>query len=226
MLKFVYYLTTPILLFNRSITSRLIKRNLSDATREELDAMLENSHDEGSLDSDEYRILKNMMKFGSVLVSDVMTPRTVICSLDADSIIGEVIDLQEIKMYSRLPVWSGKSLDDETIGYVLSKDILLDAIKGNHNKKISELSRQVYFIPENAPLDSALDSFLQRRQHLFIVVDEYGGVEGLLTMEDVLETILGVEIVDEADKVIDLRLYAKQLRDKRVASLQGKVDIE
>jgi CBS domain containing-hemolysin-like protein len=96
---------------------------------------------------------------------------------------------------------------------------LYAALKGNSSKKLRDFSREVYIIPENAELDKALDQFLQRKQHIAIVVDEYGGVEGLLTMEDVMETILGVEIVDEADKVVDLRLVAKERRDKRIAGM-------
>jgi CBS domain containing-hemolysin-like protein len=121
-------------------------------------------------------------------------------------------------MYSRFPIWEGESLDDGIIGYVMSKDILLAALKGKGATKLRDFCREVYFIPENAELDTTLERFLNRRQHLFVVVDEYGGIEGLITMEDVLETMLGAEIVDEVDKVVDLRLLAKQRRDNRIAS--------
>ena len=109
-------------------------------------------------------------------------------------------------------------MDTGVIGYVMSRDILHSALSGKTDKSLRDFSREVYFIPENAPLDNALDRFLKRRQHLFVVVDEYGGVEGLLTMEDVLETMLGVEIVDEADRFVDMRLLAKQRRDRRISA--------
>ncbi|MGA2296429.1 MAG: CBS domain-containing protein, partial [FCB group bacterium] len=125
-------------------------------------------------------------------------------------------------MYSRFPVWEGESLDKGVIGYTMSREVYHAALTGKSGQKLRELARDIYFIPENAELDIALDRFIKRRQHLFIVVDEYGGVEGLLTMEDVLETILGVEIVDEADKVVDLREVAKHLRDKRIATMSSK----
>ena len=82
--------------------------------------------------------------------------------------------------------------------------------------------RQANFIPDNATLEKALEQFLQGRQHMFVVVDEYGGIEGLVTMEDVLETMLGTEIMDEADRVVDLRDLAKSRRDKRVAEYQER----
>jgi len=101
----------------------------------------------------------------------------------------------------------------------MSKDVLLAALNDKVGLKLRDLYREVYFIPESAQLDDVLERFLNRRQHLFMVVDEYGGMEGLITMEDVLETILGTEILDEADKVADLRQLAKQRRDSRIAGL-------
>jgi CBS domain containing-hemolysin-like protein len=190
-----------------------------DASRHELNAMVETAREEGSIEPDEYRILKNIMNFREVLVSDVMTPRTVVFSCEADNTVGEIVNLTEMQMYSRFPIWEGESMDDGVVGYVMTKDVIYAALQGNSSRMLRGLARKVYYIPENAELDKALDEFLKRKQHLFIVVDEYGGVEGLLTMEDVLETILGVEIVDEADKVVDLRELAKQHRDKRIASL-------
>jgi CBS domain containing-hemolysin-like protein len=105
----------------------------------------------------------------------------------------------------------------------LTKDVLRAALAGRHAVELGKLKREVHFIPENVSLDQALEQFLQRRQHLFMVVDEYGGVEGLIAMEDVMETMLGAEIVDEADHVIDLRALAKQRRDARVAQLRQDV---
>ena len=105
----------------------------------------------------------------------------------------------------------------------MAKDILRAALAGRHTVPISKLRREVGFIPENVTLERALEQFLQKRQHLFMVVDEYGGVEGLLTMEDVLETMLGAEIIDEADHVVDLRALAKHRRDVRIAQKAGEV---
>lgn len=226
----IAYPMAPILLFLSAVTRPFIKgmmylhekvsgKDKLEDSRDEIHELLETSHVEGSIDTGEYRILKNVMNFSNVLVSDVMTPRTVIFSCHADKTVENIIKLPEIKMYSRFPIWEGESFDNGVLGYVLSKDVLHAAISGNLNKKVREFSRELYFIPENAELDKALERFLSRRQHLFIVVDEYGGVEGLLTMEDVLETMLGVEIVDEADRVVDLREFAKIRRDRRIASI-------
>ncbi len=223
-LKMAALATRPLLRLNRSILNRIGGKSEEEASRFEISALVESAREEGSLDADEYRILKNIMHFSEVLASDVMTPRTVVFACEADLTVAEVIAMPELRMYSRFPIFEGESLDSGVIGYCITKDILLEALRGRTATKLRALSREVYFIPENAGLDSALDMFLNRRQHLFIVVDEYGGVDGLLTMEDVLETMLGAEIVDEADRVVDLRLLAKQLRDKRVASIPPPVE--
>jgi CBS domain containing-hemolysin-like protein len=135
--------------------------------------------------------------------------------------VEEAAKIPELLQYSRFPVYEEDSLDS-IVGYVLTKDILWAIVNKQETIKLRELSREVYFIPENIDLDRALENFLERREHLFVVVDEYGGVEGLITMEDVMETLLGVEILDEADKVDDLRELAKQRRDQRIAALRAQ----
>ncbi len=223
-LRLLSILSKPIVLTKNLIDRLIIGSETEEASRDELNAMVETAHEDGSIDQDEYRILKSIMHFSDVLVTDVMTPRTVVFSCRADSTVREIIDLPELQMYSRFPIWEGESLDDKVVGYVMSKDVLHAALTGESNKKLRYFARDVEFIPENAELDMALERFLRERKHLFLVVDEYGGVEGLLTMEDVLETMLGVEIVDEADKVVDLRKLAMQRRDKRIASVIDKIE--
>ena len=212
-------LDKPVFNLLRIIENKIRVTPLEEASRQELNAMFDSAHEEGTIDAGEYRIMKNIIHFNEVLVSDVMTPRTVIFSADADLTVAEAVNLPEIKMYSRFPVFNGSSLDESASGYVLSKDVIYTALKGDSGTKIKNLSREIFFLPETAELDTALDEFLKKRQHQMLVVDEYGGIEGLITLEDILETILGVEIVDEADKFVDLREFAKQRRDRRIASL-------
>jgi len=211
-----YTVLSPIEVLNTKISHKISGKNAEDFSREEITALFESAKDEGSLDDDEYRILKNIMNFSEVLVTDVMTPRTVMNTLRASQKVGDVQDMNELSQYSRIPVWSDDPDEEEIIGYVLSKDIFLTALKGEKDTQVSSIVRELNLINENTRLDKALEEFLRRKKHMFVVVDEYGGVEGLITMEDVLETILGVEIVDEGDKVADLRVLAKQQRDKRI----------
>lgn len=218
-IKFFAFLVFPLYIIKKKLSLSIKgQATIEEESWLEIEDAVESARDEGSLDDGEYRILKNIIKFNEILVSDVMTPRTVVFSCNANNTVEQTVFLPEIRMYSRIPVWEGETIDDGVIGYVMSRDILYAALQGKMDLKLKDFIREVYYIQENAPLDFALDLFLERKQHLFIVVDEYGGVEGLITMEDVLETILGTEIVDEADKVVDMRLLAKQKRDKRISS--------
>jgi CBS domain containing-hemolysin-like protein len=199
--------------------TRLIKGvTESEESINEINELFETAREEGSLDEDEYKLLKNIMSFSDVLVTDVMTPRTVIFSCNAENKVSDVINNVGLQTYSRIPIWGGESLDDKIVGYVLSKDVFKAALNNQTDILLKNFARDVYIIPETADLSIALEKFLKRRQHLFIVVDEYGSVSGLITMEDVMETILGVEILDEADRVTDLRKFAAEKRDARIKS--------
>lgn len=211
----------PFLLIRRGIltlTKPRTQEEEEEEAREELEALVETAREEGALDPGEYRIMTNIMQLSSIEVSDVMTPRTVVSGLGTDLAVGEAIKRPELQMFSRMPVYDGTDLDT-VAGYVMTKDILRAAVAGRHSVEIGRLKREIGFLPENITLDRALEQFLQQRQHVFMVVDEHGGVEGIITMEDVLETMLGAEIVDEADHVVDLRALAKQRRDARVARI-------
>ena len=209
----------PILLIHRVLMRVTHRENAEEEAREELEALVETAREEGALDPGEYRIMTNIMRLSSVSVSDVMTPRIVVFALPITTSIADALKMPELQMYSRFPVYDENDLDSVS-GYVITKDVLRAALAGRQSIELTKLKRSIKFIPENITLERALEQFLQERVHMFMVVDEHGGVEGILTMEDVLETMLGVEIVDEADRVVDLRQLAKQQRDARIARLE------
>lgn len=205
----------PFMLLHRVLMRVTARESDEDEAREELEAFVETAREEGALDPGEYRIMTNIMRLSSIDVGDIMTPRTVVFGLSIETSVGEALKMPELQMFSRFPVFEGNDLDSVT-GYVITKDVLRAALAGRQSVELGKLKRDISFIPENVTLERALEQFLQQRQQLFMVVDEHGGVEGLLSMEDVLETMLGVEIVDEADHVVDLRQLAKQRRDARI----------
>lgn len=219
LLKVIHPAEKVIYVINRKVS----KYDENDDSLQELSALVDTvceTADEEEGDSiGEYTLLKNVIKFGDVLASDIMTPRTVLFSRSADSTVGEALNTPEIQMYSRFPIYDGESLDDGVVGYVMSKDIFRAALEGKKNHHLREFTRELHFVPENSGLETVLDLLLKQKQIIFLVVDEYGGIEGLISMEDVIETMLGAEIVDEADKVADLREVAKQRRDKRIAEI-------
>ncbi len=217
--RMIYVFAMPLVPITKHFLSVAIKisgKEKDDITIEEITDLFEEAREEGSLDAEEYRLLKNVMNFNDVLVSDVMTPRIVLFSCEANVTVAEAIEMAELQMYSRFPIWEGDSLDDEILGYVTTKEIFSAALSGKLDSKLKSFSRKISFIPENSELGKTLETFLVNKQQLSLVVDEYGGVEGLITMEDIIETMLGVEIVDEADKVVDLRALAKKRREIRL----------
>ncbi|MER3330197.1 MAG: CNNM domain-containing protein, partial [Candidatus Kapaibacterium sp.] len=144
-----YTFLSPLELLNEKLSQKVSGKNAEDFSREEITALFESAKDEGSLDDDEYRILKNIMNFSEVLVTDVMTPRTVMITLRASQTIGEVQDIAELSQYSRIPVWSDDHQEEEIIGYVLSKDVFLTALKGHKDKMVSSITRELNLINEN-----------------------------------------------------------------------------
>ncbi len=226
-LRSVVFLTYPISFALARLAQTIGGPQTEEEAREEMEdeitAIMDEAVQEGTLDADEYRILTNIMQFSEVTVKDVMTPRNVVFSLPTDSTVSDILDRGELQTYSRFPVCRDQSLD-EVVGYCLTRDILYAALQGQGHQKLDTLMRDVNFIPENVRLDKVLEEFLTRRQHMFLVVDEYGGVEGLITMEDVVETILGAEIVDEADRVVDMRQLASLRRDQRIAGSLPQID--
>lgn len=169
----------------------------------------------GKLDEYETSILRNLLRLRSLTTRDIMTPRTVIVGFPGDATVAEA--LEAAPPFSRLPLY-GTDLDDIT-GYVLKDDVLLRQAQGQGEVKLATLVRDIMTVPGALPLPSLLEAFLQQRQHIACVVSEYGGTDGLVTLEDVVETLLGTEIVDESDTVEDMRALARQQWAKRAKSL-------
>ena len=137
-----------------------------------------------------------------------MTPRTVVFTLSEHLTIEEALKMKDQwRRHSRVPVFDKDH--DDVVGVVLSRNVLLSLSEGNKNQKLSALMQPVHFVPEAAPLNKILIEFFEQRVHLFVVVDEYGGVTGVISLEDIIEAIVGREIIDESDKAGNLREYAR-----------------
>lgn len=218
LIKIYYYAIYPVFFISSLITRSVIAGNVEDDSRDEIDHLVETAYSENTIDRDEYKILKNAINFSDVMAKEVMTPKTVIFSLNINEKIDDIIKIPELQNYTRIPVWEGKSIDDGVKGYVLTRDIYHAALNHKFEGTLRDFLRDISFVFENESLDNVLEMFLKRRKHMFMVVDEYGGIAGLISMEDVLEYILGEEIVDEVDNIVDMRLHAKSTRDKRIIS--------
>jgi CBS domain containing-hemolysin-like protein len=177
-------------------------------SREELRIVAGWAQEEGAIDSAEARIIRNMIALREVAVGEVMTPRTVVGTLGVDQTLDDIAR-EGPPRFSRLPVVSG-SLDDVR-GVIHQHDLAAAMTEGDRTRTVGELARPMHAVPLHAKLPEVLKTFLTRREHLFLVVDEYGGGAGVIALEDVIETILGLEIIDETDETGDMRALARQL---------------
>jgi CBS domain containing-hemolysin-like protein len=165
----------------------------------------------GTLNQDEARVIENVLSMDTRTVKQVMTPRPVVFTLAARTSAREAVSEDAIEKYSRIPVF-GKDPDD-LVGVVRTVDILTAMANDRFDVKMEEIKRPIHFVIDSTRLDDLLRTFLKRRQHLVAVIDEFGGVSGIVTLEDVLEELIGREIVDESDQVTDLRAYAQRRRE-------------
>ncbi len=185
----------------------------SKISREEMMATVEIGKLQGTLLKQETRVIKNMLCLQSMRVKDILTPRSVLVAFQENKTFAEIIKEHNPIPFSRIPVY-GKNLDDIT-GFVHRYLVLQAFSQDKDNEKVKSIANEVHAIPDTKSVSSTLDEFIQRKEQMFLVVDEYGGTAGIITLEDTIETLLGVEIVDEFDTVEDMRKYALQQWEKR-----------
>ncbi len=209
-IRIFIWLTYPIILTTLAVTNK-ISKGKDDAyrlTKEELLESMLMSEDEGIIDEKESDVIENMLNLDNIKVSEVLTPRSVVFALDENMTIEEVVKKEEfIFKFSRIPVYN-KSIEDVT-GLVLTKRIFKQLLK-NKKATLKEIKKDIFAINENVPVSKALDLFISKKEHMFLVKDNYDQTEGILTLEDCVETILGVEIMDESDTTADMRELAKR----------------
>ena len=184
----------------------LPKGSHSLVTRDDVAALADLGEEEGILEEDEETVIHNLLRLREIKVTEVMTPRVVMTSFRASSTVKEVLDEHKIIRVSRIPLYDD-SIDDAS-GIVIRSEILMAASRDEWDLTMSDFKKPVISIQTESNVDQALDMFLQKRQQFALVRDEFGGVAGIVTMEDVLETLLGEEIVDELDEVDDMRKLA------------------
>ena len=175
-----------------------IFKKLFGSNGQQLEEHILEAKAEGELESDEVSMLLNILDFDEKLVTEIMVPRTDMACADAQSTVQDIADIIVNQgAHSRIPIY--KETRDHIIGVVHAKDLLKPLLEGKDDMPIRELMRQAFFIPEESCLDEVLSSFKREKLHMAIVQDEYGGTSGMVTMEDVLEEIVG-EIADEYDQ--------------------------
>ena len=208
LIKFFIWLTYPVILMTLFVTNRIKKDDGGmSLTKEELIQSTLLSENEGVLDEQESDAIENILLLDKRKIHEILTPRTVVFALDGDRTIKDIVDNEPaIFKFSRVPVYKE---DIETItGMVMAKKIFQQALKDD-SVKLSSIQKDIYKINENIPVSMALDLFINKKEHMFLVQDSYDQTEGILTLEDCVETMLGLEIMDESDTHEDMREVAK-----------------
>ena len=192
-----------------SLAVRLVigRPPVETSSDEEIILLAERGAKEGTLTSSESQLITNALSLDDVKVGDIMTPRTVVTALDQDATLAEVFREYPNIPFARLPVY--KDNIDEIVGLVRRRDLLKGKANDRDSATVGSLMQEIHFIPETVSASNALQLFLRTHQQLAIVVDEFGSITGVLTMEDVMETILGREIFEKDDIAVDMRELAR-----------------
>jgi CBS domain containing-hemolysin-like protein len=207
-IRFFIWITYPIILMTLFVTNRIKKDDEGHSlTKEELLESALLSEDEGVLDEQESDIIENILRLDDIKVHDILTPRSVVFALEGNRSIDDIVKNEaDIFKYSRIPVYD-ESIENVT-GMIMTKQLFAQALKDN-TVKLKKIQKDIYRINEQVPVSWALDLYIEKKEHMFLVLDKYDQVEGIVTLEDCVETILGVEIVDESDAHVDMRELAK-----------------
>jgi CBS domain containing-hemolysin-like protein len=214
-------MTYPLVVFLELLSKWLAKAENEDkVSREEVIAMAELGEDEGTIEESESTVIENVLMLDDILVEEVLTPRSVIFAVNKTNSVKEVLDKYNDIEFSRIPVYEDGL--DNIIGIVRRHILLKSKAEDQFDVTMGELAKPIHVVEENDSVGDVLDEFVKRREHLFMVKDQFGQVAGLITLEDAIETLLGVEIVDETDSVVDMRKLALDNWRKKRWKSQGK----
>lgn len=221
---FLGFLTTalkPLVLVSKSITSMIAAsdgKTDPSVHREEMLAMARMGHESGSLRERESQFVQNLIQLNAMKVSDIMTPRPVIFSLPQSTPLPDFADLIEDKPFTRIPVYNNGN--DDFTGFVIRGDALLAHLKDhNDTGTLADVVLPVAITPEYTAVDALFQRFIAERHHIMLVTNEFGTTVGLVTLEDIIETIFGIEILDETDHHPDLQLHARSLWQERAKKM-------
>lgn len=213
-LKIIMWILAPLVYVSQIITKALKKdKKASVLSRADFGAMAELGSQQGVFDEGESNILRNLLRFNTIFARNVMTPRTVMIAAEQSITISAFHEQHPNLRFSRIPVYKGSN--DHVTGYVLKDSVLKSLLAGEGEKPLQDIKREVLVVRENFPIPDLFSHFTAKREHIAIVVDEFGGTAGLVTMEDVIETLLGLEIVDERDSAANMQALARKQWEQR-----------
>lgn len=209
---------TGILCILRLFTRLIAKGEKENImSREDFEIMTDVAGEKGVFEESETKVIKNLLCFKNIFARDIMTPRTVIQSAEESMRLQDYFEAHPEGRFSRIPLYQEKL--DNISGYFLKDELLEQLAHGEDKKCLRDLKRDIVVVDEDMPIPDLFEKFIEVREHLAIVMDEFGSVSGVVTMEDIIETLLGLEIMDESDQVTDLQLLARENWQKRARKL-------
>lgn len=222
-LKFLVWALYPFIKMSEFITRYLMDKDQSTAfNRNEFAIMSQLSVDEGHIDLEEASILQNLFLLQEIKIKDVMTPSTVMFCASQDLTVEEFLHKHKKIRFTRIPVYNKDP--DDIVGFVIRADLLQAKVRGNIDTPLSNYVRKMMTLHDGMTLSHAMKKILHGKPHITLIVNEYGTVRGILTLEDILETLIGYEIVDEYDKDIDMQKLAKRLWKAKAKKYNIKPD--
>ncbi|QQS50928.1 MAG: HlyC/CorC family transporter [Bacteroidota bacterium] len=219
-IRIMIFVAYPLVMLSAIITRMFSKNNNEQSTsREEISALASIGADEGIFTEKEHKIIQNLLKLKNLKVSEIMTPRVVVAMANEEMLLPDFLKSKEYLKYSRIPIFAEN--DENITGYVFRQTVFEKLAEDQHQLRLKDIKREIVVVPDSIVLFSLWEKLLAKKEHISLVVDEYGGMDGIVTMEDIIETLLGLEIIDEKDTITDMQKYARE----RWKTRQAKYDI-
>ena len=226
-IRITMIITYPLVIVFPYIT-RLFssKQNEQSVSRKEISELANIGVEEGIFEQKENKIIQNLIRLKSIKISEIMTPRVVITTADENMTLEDFLKNKDFLHFSRIPIYSESN--ENITGYVFRQFVFEKLAENNTGLKLKDIKRDIVMVYTTDPIFKVWEILLEKKEHIAIIMDEYGGIDGIATMEDIIETLLGFEIVDEKDKIIDMQQYAKKRWETREAkyNLLSQIDDE
>ena len=226
-IKAMMIITYPLVLISTVITKMISKNQQEQTTsREEIAALASIGTDEGIFTDKEHKIIQNLLKLKNVKAKEIMTPRVVVAVANEELFLEEFLKNKDYLKFSRIPVYAQN--EENITGYVFRQEVFEKLAEDRHELKLKDIKRKIVFVPNSIVLYTLWEKLLEKKEHIALIVDEYGGLDGIVTMEDIIETLLGLEIIDEKDTITDMQKYARDRWKERQAKYNSidKINIQ
>ena len=203
------FITYPLVLLSAIITKVFSKNHEEKTTsREEIAALTNIGAEEGVFLEKENKIIQNILKLKNVKAADIMTPRVVVAVADENMTLNQFLKSKDYIKFSRIPLY--KENAENITGYVFRQEVFEKLAEDKHDLQLKDLKRDILTFPDFTVLYVLWENLLEKKEHIALIVDEYGGLDGIVTMEDIIESMLGLEILDEKDTIANMRKFAKE----------------